>query len=120
MDQSRALHVLLVDHQDKTARDLVGLLNTDGCRVSRAATLAEAHELCEDGRFDLLVTASKLPDGPACELLDQNHACKKISGILIEEKDGDACKVSKGFRAHIRAPLTLLILRKAIAQATGV
>lgn len=120
MKQPQPFHILLIESEDNVAKHIAQLLSNDGHFVSRAVTLSEADELCEDGRFDLLITASKLPDGPACELLTPQFACKKIPGILIEGQDHGDCKVAKGFRARVQIPVTLPALRSAITQATGI
>jgi CheY-like chemotaxis protein len=118
MKQTQPLQILLVESHDDVAKAIVRLLSADGHIVSRAGTLAEAHELCEDGRFDLLITGHQLPDGPACELLAETSPCERIPGILVAPGDDEMCNVSLGFRARVQTPLTLPALRNAIIRAT--
>jgi DNA-binding response OmpR family regulator len=119
MKQTQPLQILLVESHDDVAMAIVRLLSTDGHMVSRAGSLAEAHELCEDGRFDLLITGHHLPDGPACELLAEASPCERVPGILVAAGDDEMCSVSLGFRARLHTPLTLPALRHAIIRATG-
>jgi DNA-binding response OmpR family regulator len=116
MKQTEPLQILLVESHDDVAQAIVRLLSTDGHMISRAGTLAEAQELCEDGRFDLLITGHRLPDGPACELLEKMNPCERVPGILVAADDDEMCGVSLGFRAQLHAPLTLPALRNGLCR----
>lgn len=112
------LNILLVVSGNEPA-DVARLLAGDGHAVSRAGSLAEAEELCEIGRFDLMIVNHRLPDGPACELLAGAGACRHVPGIVMAADDDDLCSVSLGFRARLAAPVALPALRTAIVLATA-
>ena len=118
--QNKPLNILLVEARDDRARELVGLLRTDGHTIARAGTLAEAHVLCEIGRFDLLIAGHRLPDGPACELMADASHCNALPGILVSGDNDSRCSAEMKFKAHLCEPLDLPRLRTAIGRAVRV
>jgi DNA-binding NtrC family response regulator len=117
---SKSLNILIVEARDDRALALVRLLNADGHTVARAGTLAEAHVLCEVGRFDLLIAWHRLPDGPECELMQEMSRCHTLPGILVSEDGESRCSAAMKFRAQLIEPLALPAVRAAIARATRV
>ena len=116
----KSLNILIVEAGDDRARELVRLLGTDGHTVARAGTLAEAHVLCEVGRFDLLIAGHRLPDGPACELMADASRCNALPGILVSGDKDARCSAEMKFKAHVTEPLDLPRLRTAIGRAVRV
>jgi DNA-binding response OmpR family regulator len=110
--------ILLVEPDPRVAAAISSLLVKDGHSVSRATRLQEAHDLCQDGRFDLLIASNHLPDGAACELLTDAHSCRTLPGILVtSDPDSTLCMTAEGFRARLTPPIHLPALRSAILRA---
>lgn len=70
--QPHPRRVLCVDDDEDTCAMLCGLLGLIDCRVTTAATAAEALGLIGRGRFDLYLLDNWLPGGSGVEL------CRKI------------------------------------------
>jgi DNA-binding NtrC family response regulator len=117
---NKSLNILIVEARDDRALELVRLLNADGHTVARAGTIAEAHVLCEVGRFDLMIAGHKLPDGPACELMEEASRCHTLPGILVSGDEDSRCSAQMKFRAQLREPLELAAIRVAIGRAVRV
>ena len=67
------VRILLIEDDRATAmvleRQLAGV-KTVSCRLTLAATLAEAHKLLAQERFDLVIADLHLPDSPGGETVD--------------------------------------------------
>jgi CheY-like chemotaxis protein len=118
MSQSQPLNILLVEHEDATARRLAELLHSEGHALTRAGSVAEARDLCELARFDVLIANNTLPDGPACTLLLDPHPCRHLPGILLTHStDASLCTHAHTFRARLSPPLTRTAVRDALRRS---
>src|SRR2546423_13363175 len=73
--QEVAVRILLVDDHADTLEVFSRVLRSRGYEVEGAKTLADARALCQTGRFDLLISDIRLPDGDAWELAKLAQAC---------------------------------------------
>ena len=111
----RPLNILLIEDHDDSALVMTRMLGKDGHQVTRAGTVAEARVLREVGKFDMVITDRRLPDGDAWGLL-----AEIAGGIPVVTVGGDAADVAgrpASFKGHVRKPVGLAEIRSAIAQA---
>jgi DNA-binding response OmpR family regulator len=75
--------VLLVDGHKNTLAVMSKLLRWSGYSTATAATLAQARQLCESKKFDLVVTEARLSDGNGMTLLSQTVGHRPRNGIVV-------------------------------------
>ena len=96
------------------------LLNLSGYIVHTANTCAAARQICEQERFDLVISDVGLPDGTGYELMRQMLAkdCVPkgiaVSGYGTEQDVKES--LTAGFSAHLVKPVQFDTLRDAIRQ----
>src|SRR4051812_712309 len=100
----RAKILLVEDHTD-TARVLARLLGLSGYHVSTADTFAAAMQLCDQQKFDLLISDVGLPDGSGYDLMRQimQRRCA-AKGIAVSGYGSDkdvAESLQAGFAEHL-------------------
>ena len=78
-----ALRILLVEDHADSRRVLQRLLESFGCVVRAAGTVAEALAIADTQSFDLLVSDIGLPDGSGIDVIRQMSAHQKIKGIAL-------------------------------------
>ena len=109
--------VLLVEDHLDTARVLGRILKNAGFDVSHAGTVAEAHALVADRRFDLLISDVGLPDGSGLELMRALRDAQGLRGIALSgfgTEDDVAASHEAGFAAHLTKPVDWERLRSEI------
>jgi CheY-like chemotaxis protein len=79
------LQVLVVDDDPLVLNGTAGLLEAWGCQATLAASLAEAKQLGDVNRFDLVVCDYRLPDGNGLQLAESinTHSANEPAFILI-------------------------------------
>jgi signal transduction histidine kinase len=121
-DTLDALHILVVDDDPDSLEVLTSLLQLHGARVTAASGSADALQLLQHDRPDLLISDIAMPDRDGYWLLEQVRR-------LPPERGGDVKAVSAfaslaareralaaGFGAHISKPLTAESLLHSIGQ----
>jgi CheY-like chemotaxis protein len=99
--------LIVEDHRD-TGRALVLLLGSQGIEALLAASAQEARQLCEEHRFDLVISDIGLCGCTGWELLPQLCRHGPLKAIAMSAYDGweDLERSqSAGFRAHLAKPL---------------
>jgi CheY-like chemotaxis protein/class 3 adenylate cyclase len=94
-----ALTILLVDDSDLIHRHTLPILQGEGYEVVEAWDGAEALELCEKRRFDLILTDVEMPkvDGwEVCRRIKQNPKTEHVP-VVICSSLGEASDLEKGF-----------------------
>ena len=86
MSARGALSILIIDPDQGDADMIDGVLTPRGHLVTRADSLGEARILCGMMAYQVLITALRLPDGDAGELLVDGGLCCKVPAIVITEK----------------------------------
>jgi CheY-like chemotaxis protein len=111
--------LLVEDHQD-TAAVLSRALKRKGFRVSTAHTVADAMQLFESERFDLLISDIGLPDGNGIELLTRINAVRRIPAIALSgygmEHDLEK-SLAAGYVEHLIKPVNWDALCDSIQRA---
>jgi CheY-like chemotaxis protein len=111
--------LLVEDHQD-TAAVLSRALRRKGFRVRTVNTVADAIQMFEAERFDLLISDIGLPDGNGIELLIRLNALRRIPAIALSgygmERDLEKSRAA-GFIEHLIKPVNLDALCDSIARA---
>jgi DNA-binding NtrC family response regulator len=121
MTPQTPLNILLIVPRanDADAHPIAAALNADGHAVSRACSISEARDLCESGRFDLVITADPLPDGRATDLRAATTLpCARLPAILVTKPspaDGSATPAT--FAATLHHPVAPTALRDAVRRA---
>jgi CheY-like chemotaxis protein len=106
-----ALRVVLVENDADTRRMFTLYLERKGCRVTTAASLADAVETLRPGDADVLIADIGLPDGNGWELLERLRASGIPAPPLAIAMTGfgrrDDFEKSKaaGFQHHLVKPL---------------
>ena len=112
--------ILLVEDHHDTARAMARLLNLSGYAVETASTFASALKICDQQRFDLLISDVGLPDGSGYdlmrEMLDRQCTTKGIavSGYGTEKDVEDSIRA--GFALHLVKPVEFEVLCDAIRR----
>ncbi|MBU4046024.1 MAG: response regulator, partial [Gammaproteobacteria bacterium] len=76
-------HVLVVDDDELVRNGTAGLIEAWGCRVSMAASLAEAERQFEQSPFELVICDFRLPDGNGVELAERVYMQSKQKPAFI-------------------------------------
>lgn len=92
-----SVRILVVDDDVDTARMMSRLLNSSGYPTTTAGSVAEARQLCDGQRFDLLIADLSLPDGSGADLLRHDEACFG-KGIIVSGHD-EQCHAALGSEA---------------------
>ena len=118
-----SLRVLLVEDHPDTLRALQLFLKALGHRPTLAQSMKEALQVgsAKSGKFDLLLSDLRLPDGNGWELLLRLRECGccperaiAVSGWGSEE---DRMRShAAGFEAHLVKPFTPRMLEAALSQ----
>ena len=114
----KRLDILLIEDQADTARVLSGLLGTEH-RVRVARTVAEAKQLSEQHRFDLVISDLGLPDGTGFEFLRWLRGRQLVPAIALSgfgaEQDVRR-SLEAGFVGHLTKPVDLKRLRAILSR----
>lgn len=115
------MRILLVeDHQD-TARVVTRSLERAGHAVTCASGAADASRLCQEQRFDLLISDISLLDGDGWSLMRDLHAACGLRGIAVSGRayDTDIQRSREvGFLEHLSKPITIDALLASIDRVT--
>ena len=112
--------ILLVEDHHDTARVMARLLNLSGYVVETANTFESALKICDQQRFDLLISDVGLPDGTGYDLMRQmrQRECA-AAGIAVSgygsEKDVED-SIRAGFALHLVKPVEFDVLFEAIRR----
>ena len=104
---TRSARILVVEDDADTARMMSRLLNSSGYPTMTAASVAEARQLCDEHRFDLLIADLSLPDGSGADLLRHDENCFG-KGIIVsghdEERHG-SLGMEAGYSDYLLKPI---------------
>jgi two-component system CheB/CheR fusion protein len=120
MNSNAKGRILLVEDHDDTAKALARLLNLSGYQVETAGTFASALEICDGGKFDLVISDVGLPDGSGYDLMREILARRCVSkGIAVSgygtEQDVEQSMLA-GFTEHLVKPVSFELLRDTIQR----
>lgn len=90
---SASPHVLVVDDDGEIRKLLGRYLQTQGCRVSTAASARELKERLHGGRPDIIVLDVMLPDGSGVDLCRDIRAASNIPIILLTALKEDVDRI---------------------------
>ena len=112
-------HILLLEDDESLGRGIAMALESSQLAVSRCICLAQAEELLETGRFDLLILDINLPDGSGLDLLRKRRESGDTTPIiLLTAKDLELDEVTgleAGADDYITKPFSLAVLRARVA-----
>src|SRR6266550_1971239 len=114
-----ACRVLLVEDHLDTRKVMARLLQSFGCTVIEAASVAEALSAADRSEFDVLLSDIGLPDGTGNQIMMELKQRKRIKGIAVSGFGQDEdIKRSRdaGFEMHLIKPVSLQILRDTIRR----
>ena len=112
--------ILLVEDHHDTARAMARLLHLSGYHVQTATTYKSAIQICDQDRFDLVISDVGLPDGSGYDLMREmlDRACTTkgiaVSGYGTEKDVEDS--LAAGFSLHLVKPVEFDVLRDAIKR----
>lgn len=117
----KSLRILLVEDHADTAAKLKRLLTNRGCRVTTAASVAEARAAMEEARADVLLSDIGLPDGQGLELMQpflNASNGRAVAGIALSgygmPEDVQRSSAA-GFKHHLTKPIDISRLEKTLA-----
>jgi DNA-binding response OmpR family regulator len=113
-----SMHILVVEDDADTARMMSRLLTSHGYPTMTAGTVAEARQLCDGHRFDLLIADLSLPDGSGVELLRHDVNCFR-KGIIVSGRDQEAhgaTGVAAGYSDYLLKPIRFDDLLKVVRR----
>jgi len=114
--------VLLVEDHLDTRKVMARLLQSFGCAVTEAASVAEALSAADRNEFDVLLSDIGLPDGTGNQIMTELKQRRPIKGIAVSGFGQDEdIKRSRdaGFEMHLIKPISLQILRDTIRRVTA-
>jgi len=114
------LNILFVDDHVDACRVVARLLTLLGHSVTTAVSVADALEVADRERFQLLISDIGLPDGTGTTLLQELLARGPIMGIAVSGYSaGEDVEQSLkgGFCEHLVKPITMEQLQGAIGRA---
>lgn len=114
--------VLVVDDQADLLMIMTRLIQSMGYATHAAASIAEAMEIVRSQKVDLLVSDLNLEDGSGLDLVRQVQKTIPIKAIALSGfDDADDIRQSReaGFAQHLRKPVDLTTLEKAIKTELG-
>jgi CheY-like chemotaxis protein len=117
-----ACRVLLVEDHLDTRKVMARLLQSFGCAVTEAASVAEALSAADRNEFDVLLSDIGLPDGTGNQIMTELKQRRPIKGIAVSGFGQDEdIKRSRdaGFEMHLIKPISLQILRETIRRVTA-
>ena len=103
------MRILIVDSYGWTGEALARLLKFQNYDARSARTIAEALQLCDHEKFDLLIADLQLPDGSGGELMRELARRCGAVGISMTAHPGDDASLESraaGFAAHFLKPLS--------------
>ena len=116
-----SIQILVVDDEPdlRTLYELT--LLREGYRVAAAGSVNEAKQLLDEGRFDVLITDMRLPDGLGLELIAKVKADQRTERCIVITAYGSAenaveCLKSGAFD-YLTKPVDLKQFRAVIASA---
>ena len=119
----KPLRILFVEDEPDTARAMRHLLKSDGHTVHWAPDVAAGVKLGAENHFDLLLSDLGLPDGTGIDLMRSlRQQGSTFPGIVLSGygQDQDLARTKEaGFVAHLVKPLSVQMLRDAIAMVAG-
>jgi DNA-binding response OmpR family regulator len=102
-----SVRILVVEDDADTARMMSRLLNSSGYPTMTAGSVAEARQLCDGHRFDLLIADLTLPDGSGADLVRHDEACFG-KGIIVsghEEQRHETLGIAAGYSEYLLKPI---------------
>ncbi len=115
------LHILVVDDEPdlRTLYELT--LLREGYQVQTAGTLQDARNLLAAGRFDLVITDMRLPDGVGTELIKEVRTQLRPERCIVITAYGSAENAVESLKAgafdYLTKPVDLKQFRAAVASA---
>jgi PAS domain S-box-containing protein len=124
MDTRQALRgrVLLVEDHAPTRSTLQQLLMRRHYEVVPAASMSEARRQMETERVDFVISDIGLPDGNACELMQELRDKHGLTGIALTGygMESDIARShAAGFIIHLTKPLRVQSLDEALAKVAA-
>ncbi|MEW5872501.1 MAG: sigma-54 dependent transcriptional regulator [Chloroflexota bacterium] len=112
--------ILIVDDEENARQNIGAFLNARGYEIIGAASLAEARQVLEQGRADIVLLDVQLPDGYGPTLLEEDASPNRPPIILITaygdiEMAVEAMK--NGAHDFLQKPIRLAQLEKSILRA---
>ena len=104
---TKSARILVVEDDADTARMMARLLNSSGYPTMTAGSVAEARQLCDEHRFDLLITDLSLPDGSGTDLLRHDENCFG-KGIIVsghDEERHESLGMTAGYSDYLLKPI---------------
>ena len=118
---ARTAQILVVDDEPdlRTLYELT--LLREGYRVEAAATIAEAKQHLDDGRFDAVITDMRLPDGLGLEILHRLQQERRSERCVVMTAYGSAENAVEALKAgafdYLTKPVDLKQFRAVVASA---
>jgi CheY-like chemotaxis protein len=113
------LRVLLVEDHADSRRLLGRLLESYGCAVRSAGTVAGALDLAEHEPFDVLISDIGLPDGTGIDIVKRIRAHHNIKAIALSgfgQADDLRRSAEAGFTIHLTKPVDYQALHDVIEK----
>lgn len=114
--------ILLVEDHPDSAMMMGELLEAAGYSVKTAASAAQALEITNEEKFELMISDIGLPDGSGYDLMRKIRARSSLKGIALSGfgRDEDIQKgKNAGFVEHLTKPIDLDLLLNAIERTAG-
>ena len=118
-EQAAALSILLVEDHAPTRIALERLLQRRKYNVWVAASAAEALEIAEKNRLDLVISDIGLPDGSGFDLMVELERSYHLKGIALTgygTENDIARGRAAGFAVHLTKPVSMQALDAAIVS----
>jgi DNA-binding NtrC family response regulator len=91
----RGSRVLLIDDEPSVALSIADSLTEAGAEVSTCRSLAQARQLADRARFDVVIGDVRLPDGSGRDLLAGVPGDPSAPAVILTAADGDLDAAAK-------------------------
>lgn len=121
-ENAQGCRVLVVEDHADTIHVLKILLESRGCKVFSASTVAEALEVLLKESFDVLLCDVGLPDGDGVKLISAIRCFCATPAIALTAYDSPtdvACCLKAGFQKHLGKPVEAELLFAQMQELIG-
>lgn len=119
MLKSPRYHILIVDDDESSLKLLELFLRTAGYRIAKAENGAQALEMLQQERYDLIITDVGMPRIGGLRILEEVKKRYGIPAMVVTATDADSETQRKAYALGARKYMLKPLDREELLQAVG-